>query len=259
MYALVDELGLKTFPTWNDAGKLLARSRREAVAPRQQEGRHAEAQPHCPRRPRAGPDPLGAARAQRRSGQAMGTPQGGVPRWPDVGDVDPPQSAHVAPAAATSVPSPRRSSPPTPATSPSSMRSSTRSSNADLETLASTDDGAQRDRVVGGSVLVSQRLAAGLDVRLGEPVVTVAQDDAGATVTTRSGRTYRAQAGGDRRAADAGRPPAVRPRAAGMARSAHAEDARRHRHQDLRRIPDPVLARRRPQRPSRSPTAARSR
>jgi len=66
-------------------------------------------------------------------------------------------------------------------------------SNADLETIISTDRGAQKDRVVGGSVLVSQRLAADLDVRLGEPVVTVAQDDRGVTLTTRSGATYRAQ------------------------------------------------------------------
>ncbi len=66
-------------------------------------------------------------------------------------------------------------------------------SNVDMETLVSTDDGAQRDRVVGGSVLVSQRLAAGLDVRLGEPVVTVAQDNAGVMLTTRAGGTYRAQ------------------------------------------------------------------
>ena len=40
-------------------------------------------------------------------------------------------------------------------------------SNGDLETLASTDKGAQKDRVVGGSVLISQRLAEGLDVRFG--------------------------------------------------------------------------------------------
>lgn len=63
-------------------------------------------------------------------------------------------------------------------------------SNGDLETLASTDRGAQKDRVVGGSVLVSQRLAEGLDVRLGSPVTRVAYDDAAVVVTTRSGDTF---------------------------------------------------------------------
>lgn len=65
-------------------------------------------------------------------------------------------------------------------------------SNGDLETLISVDKGAQKDRVVGGSVLVSQRIAEGLDVRFGAEVTDVAQDDAGVTVTTRSGETYSA-------------------------------------------------------------------
>ncbi len=60
-------------------------------------------------------------------------------------------------------------------------------SNADLETLLAVDRGAQQDRVVGGSVLVAERLADGLDVRLGTPVSTVADDAEGARVTTRSG------------------------------------------------------------------------
>lgn len=63
-------------------------------------------------------------------------------------------------------------------------------SNADLETLVSVDQGAQKDRVVGGSVLVSERLAEGLDVRLGSPVTAIAQDDRGVTVTTRSGEKF---------------------------------------------------------------------
>lgn len=63
-------------------------------------------------------------------------------------------------------------------------------SNGDLETLVSTDRGAQKDRVVGGSVLVSRRLADGLDVRLGAPVRTIAQDDDGVAVTTRTGEVF---------------------------------------------------------------------
>jgi len=60
-------------------------------------------------------------------------------------------------------------------------------SNADLETLLAVDRGAQQDRVVGGSVLVAERLAADLDVRLGTPVTAVAEDEAAVRVTTRSG------------------------------------------------------------------------
>ncbi|ATY11271.1 flavin monoamine oxidase family protein [Amycolatopsis sp. AA4] len=60
-------------------------------------------------------------------------------------------------------------------------------SNGDLETLASTDQGAQKDRVVGGSVLVSERLADGLDVRLNSPVARILQNGRGVTVATRDG------------------------------------------------------------------------
>jgi monoamine oxidase len=64
--------------------------------------------------------------------------------------------------------------------------------NGDLETLIAVDQGAQQDRVVGGSVQVSQRLADGLDVQLNAPVVAITQDDEGVTVTTRSGDVHRA-------------------------------------------------------------------
>ncbi|HET9421791.1 MAG TPA: flavin monoamine oxidase family protein [Nocardioides sp.] len=63
-------------------------------------------------------------------------------------------------------------------------------SNADLETLIAVDEGAQQDRVVGGSVLIAERLADDLDVRLGTPVTSLAQDDDGVRLTTRSGETY---------------------------------------------------------------------
>jgi monoamine oxidase len=65
-------------------------------------------------------------------------------------------------------------------------------SNADIETLLAVDRGAQQDRVVGGSVLVAERLAADLDVRLGLPVTAVAGDGSGVQVTTRSGETITA-------------------------------------------------------------------
>jgi len=63
-------------------------------------------------------------------------------------------------------------------------------SNADLDTLVAVDEGAQQDRVVGGSVLVAQRLAEDLDVRLGAPVAAIAQDAGGVRVTTRSDETH---------------------------------------------------------------------
>ncbi len=46
-------------------------------------------------------------------------------------------------------------------------------SGTDMDTLMAVDRGAQQDRIEGGSVLVSQRMAEGLDVRLGQPVTSV--------------------------------------------------------------------------------------
>lgn len=63
-------------------------------------------------------------------------------------------------------------------------------SGTDLDTLMAVDRGAQQDRIDGGSVLVSQRLAEGLDVRLGQPVTAISQDDSGVTVTARSGDRF---------------------------------------------------------------------
>ena len=51
-----------------------------------------------------------------------------------------------------------------------------------LETLLDTENGAQQDRFVGGTQLISQRLAEGLDVVLEAPVRAIAQDDDGVTV-----------------------------------------------------------------------------
>lgn len=69
-------------------------------------------------------------------------------------------------------------------------------SNGDLLSMASTDQGAQQDRVVGGSVRVAQRLAEGLDVRLDSPVQRITQHPrqpdsgtTGVTVTTRTGES----------------------------------------------------------------------
>ncbi|MFC7723666.1 flavin monoamine oxidase family protein [Nocardioides sp. GCM10028917] len=65
-------------------------------------------------------------------------------------------------------------------------------SNADLETLLAVDRGAQQDRVAGGSVLVAQRLADDLDIRLSTPVGTITQHGTGVTVTSRAGVAFSA-------------------------------------------------------------------
>ncbi|MDI2032462.1 flavin monoamine oxidase family protein [Saccharopolyspora sp. TS4A08] len=66
-------------------------------------------------------------------------------------------------------------------------------SNTDLETLLSVDRGAQQDRVAGGSVLVAQRLAEGLDIRLSTPVASVTHNATAVTVTTRDGEDFTAE------------------------------------------------------------------
>lgn len=192
MYKLVDELGLKTFPTWNDAGQLLV----DLGGKQTRAGSNKGATPKL--------NPIALADLAQ-----------GLTRWERLArSIDPAKPWAHAKAEyldgqtwETWIRRNLRTR-----TGRSYFRALAEAifsadasdmsllhalfytvSNADMETLASTDDGAQRDRVVGGSVLVSQHLATGLDVRLGEPVVTVAQDDAGVTVTTRSGSDFRAQ------------------------------------------------------------------
>jgi monoamine oxidase len=64
----------------------------------------------------------------------------------------------------------------------------------DLDTLAAVEDGAQQDRIAGGSVRVSERLAeeVGERLSLGDPVVAIGQSDTGVGVTTRTGRRHEA-------------------------------------------------------------------
>lgn len=192
MYALVDALGLKTFPTWNDAGQLMVHLG----------GKQSRVSSKKGATPKLNPFVL-ADLAQ------------GLARWERLArSVDPAKPWTHRKAEyldgqtwETWIRRNLRT-----ATGRSYFRAVAEAvfsadasdmsllhalfytvSNADLETIISTDRGAQKDRVVGGSVLVSQRLAADLDVRLGDPVVTVAQDNAGVTLTTRGGSTYRAQ------------------------------------------------------------------
>jgi monoamine oxidase len=64
----------------------------------------------------------------------------------------------------------------------------------DLETLMAVDQGAQQDRIVGGSVLVSERMAQALSdaVVLGAVVRSVTQHEHGVVVGTRDGREFEA-------------------------------------------------------------------
>ncbi|HJR90213.1 MAG TPA: flavin monoamine oxidase family protein [Aeromicrobium sp.] len=192
MYGLVDELGLATFPTWNDAGQLLV----------DLGGKQSRLASHKGATPKLNPIAL-ADLAQ------------GLARWERLARTVEPARPWVHPKAEyldgqtweTWI----RRNLRTPtgrnyfralAEAIFSANASDMSllhalfytvSNADMETLASTDDGAQKDRVVGGSVLVSQRLAADLDVRLNQPVTVVRQDEGGASITTRSGEVYTAR------------------------------------------------------------------
>lgn len=67
-------------------------------------------------------------------------------------------------------------------------------SGTDLETLIAVDEGAQRDRIVGGSIQIAERMAAELGevVHLGAPVRGVAHHLDGVRVTTRAGDAYEA-------------------------------------------------------------------
>ena len=68
-------------------------------------------------------------------------------------------------------------------------------SGTDMETLMAVDQGAQQDRIHGGSVLISERMAEGLGDRvvLGEPVRGIRQTADGVAVIARSGTTYEAE------------------------------------------------------------------
>ncbi|WP_305853088.1 flavin monoamine oxidase family protein [Aquihabitans sp. G128] len=67
-------------------------------------------------------------------------------------------------------------------------------SGTDLETLLAVDRGAQQDRVVGGSIRISEAMADGLgdQVRLSSPVRRIDHDAHGVRVSTRGGEVHEA-------------------------------------------------------------------
>ena len=191
MYALVEELGLETFRTWNDEGKVLIQlGRKRALV----SGRKGAV-------PRLNP----VALADLAQGMAR---FGRLARGVDPARPWAHPRAHVLDG--QTFESWVRRNLRTPA-GRAYFRTATEAvfaadtsdlsllhalfyavSNADLETLLAVDRGAQQDRVVGGSVLVAERLAEGLDVRLGTPVDGVAADGDEVRVVARSGETIAA-------------------------------------------------------------------
>lgn len=191
MYELVDELGLSTFRTWNDKGRLLL----------ELQGKQTRMKPHKGAVPRLSPIALadvgqGMLRFARLAARAdvqrpWETPNAEVldgQTWETWIRRNLRTKAgrayfHVACEAVW-------------AAEPGDMSLLhalfyTRS-NADLETLLAVDRGAQQDRVVGGSVLVSEGMAAALGGRvlLGRPVRRIEHDDNGARVVGRDGSIH---------------------------------------------------------------------
>jgi monoamine oxidase len=68
-------------------------------------------------------------------------------------------------------------------------------SGTDLEGLLSTDRGAQQDRIVGGAIRISETMADGLGdrIRLGAPVRRIEHGGRGVAVTTRGGEAFEAE------------------------------------------------------------------
>ena len=63
-----------------------------------------------------------------------------------------------------------------------------------MNNLIATEGGFQHDRIAGGAQSVSLALAKSVgDVLPGQPVASITQDDAGVTVTSANGKTYRAK------------------------------------------------------------------
>lgn len=191
MYALAAQLGLSTFPTWNDAGKLLM----------EWGGRHLQVPSHKGATPKLNPVALldlaqGLARFEKLATSVDPARPWAHPRAEHLDGMT--YESWVRRNLAT--PSGRMyfrilagalySADPSDMSLLHTLFYT--ASNKDVETLISTDRGAQKDRVVGGSALISQRLAERLDVRLSSPVARIEHDDARVKVTTRAGETHSA-------------------------------------------------------------------
>ena len=190
MYALVEELGLETFPTWNDAGSLLF----------QLHGRQSRMKPTKDAVPKLNPFALadlaqGVARFERMARRVNLTEPWRTPgaarldgqtfeTWIHRNLRTPAGRAyfHLTCEAVFAA---------EPADLSLLHALFYTHSGTDFATLVAVDRGAQQDRIVGGSVRVAEAMATALGdrVRLGSQVSAVAQDDHGARVTLRDGST----------------------------------------------------------------------
>lgn len=192
MYSLIEELGLSTFPTWNDHGRLLV----------DLGGKQTSMLSHRGATPRLNPIALadlaqGLARFEHLARSVDPAKPWAHPRA-DLLDGQTYES-WVRRNLRTST---GRSYFRVAAEALYSADGSDMSllhtlfytaSNGDLETLLSTDKGAQKDRVVGGSVQVAQLLADGLDVRLNSAVDRIEHDRSRLRVVTRGGESFTAR------------------------------------------------------------------
>ena len=188
MYALVEELGLETFRTWNDEGALLVSL----------SGRQSRMKPHRGAAPRLNPFALadlgqGLARFERLARRVNLTEPWRTPgadrldgqtfeTWIRRNLRTPAGRAyfHIACEAVFAA---------EPADLSLLHALFYTHSGTDFETLLATDRGAQQDRVVGGSIRIAETMAERLGdrVRLDSPVSGIAQHDAGVRVRLRDG------------------------------------------------------------------------
>ena len=182
--ALIDELGLERYPTYDEGDGVVELAERQGQAlPRG----HAAAQPAGPGRPLPGPAGPRQAGRHRRPGRPLGHPgrrRPSTPRtfasWLDRRvHTDQARMFHEIAAAAVF------------ATEPDTMSLlhwlTYIAAGNGLERVLGTDGGAQQDRVVGGTWRISERLAEDLGdaVVLSAPVRRIAWGDDGVTVDDR--------------------------------------------------------------------------
>lgn len=191
MYELVDELGLETFRTWNDAGEILV----DLL------GRQSRMKAHKGAVPRLSPfaladlgqgllrfgrlakridldRPWASRDAERLDSQTFAT-------WIERNLRTRAGRAYFAVATEAVF-----------ATEPRDLSLLHAlfyaHSGTDLESLLSTDAGAQQDRIVGGSIRIAEAMASTLGERvvIGAVVRGIRQETGGVVVTARDGRTF---------------------------------------------------------------------
>ena len=237
MYELVAELGLETFPTYNDGEHVVAARRPAPAGMALAPGRRAEAQPVRAGRPRPGPAPA-STRAAPHACRSTSRGARRTPRDLDGQTFETWIRRNLRTAAGPGLLPDRhrggvlgRDAPTCPRCTPLFYAHS----GTDLETLLSVDRGAQQDRIVGrldphqrAHGRRSSATGSGSACRCAASTTTTTASRVDAPAT---GEVVEADHVDRHPAADAGRPPRVRPGAAVVARPAHPAAARRIGHQ----------------------------